>query len=49
MVGNCSKLSNVHFVPLSPMEISAVNKIEKCLFTGVLGTDSALIYPVNTS
>lgn len=31
------------------MEISVVNKIEKGFFAGVLGTDSALIYPVNTS
>ena len=49
-VGNCSKNSDVQFIPLSSVEISAVNEmIEKCLFSGVLDADSALIYPVMTS
>lgn len=48
-VGNCSRNSAVHFIPLSSVETSAVNEIEKCLFSGVLDADSALIYPVMTS
>ena len=47
--GNCSKNAEVDFIPLASVEISAVNEIEKCLFSGVLDSDSALIYPVMTS
>lgn len=36
-------------MPLFSVEISAVNEIEKCLFSGVFDADSALIYPVMTS